>query len=298
MSPQLAYLDSIKHNLDTVTYGHVYHSIRQVPDKYVPTALLHKGHYIDRVRINEGEKLFTTEHDVSYIHDPEVLKNHVGLGRSNAEKQAVFYGAIESPEIRQPRVVAYFETTKLFKKPELLPDNITELFTMSRWRIMAEIEVVEMIFSKDAQENSEYARTSVTNQMSKLPNDEIRKFCYEQGEFFSEEFARKDVGDNQSYKYKISSAYANYIWDRTAFKGITYPSVQSIYSGQNVALLPELVDKYLKLESVAVFKFERKDGKDLPIDCIKIATDLGKGNMDFKYADYVEADYLPGGKLY
>jgi hypothetical protein len=58
------------------------------------------------------------------------------------------------------------------------------------------------------------------------------------------------------------------------------------------------VDKYLKLESVAVFKFERKDGKDLPIDCTKIATDLGDGNMNFTYTDYVEADYLPGGKLY
>ncbi len=169
---------------------------------------------------------------------------------------------------------------------------------MSRWRIMAEIEVVEMIFGKDAQENSEYARTSVTSQMSKLPNDETRKFCYEQGEFFSEEFARKDVGDNQSYKYKISSAYANYIWDRTAFKDITYPSVQSIYRGQNVALLPELVDKYLKLESVAVFKFERKDGKNFPVDCTKIATDLGEENMNFTYTDYVEADYLPGGKFY
>ncbi len=99
MSPQLAYLESIKDNLDTVTYDHVYQSIRQVPDKYIPTALLHKGHYIDRVRINEGEKLFTNEHDVSYIHDPDILEKYVGLGRSNSEHQAVFYGSIESPEI-------------------------------------------------------------------------------------------------------------------------------------------------------------------------------------------------------
>ncbi|KLT64740.1 hypothetical protein [Pedobacter sp. BMA] len=293
MSPELAYLESLKNKLDTVTYKHVYDSIVQIPNKYVPSAILHINHYIDRVRINEGEKLFTNEQEVSYIHDPDVLSKYVDLGRSNAEHQAVFYGAIESLEIRQPRVVAYFETSKLFRNEEALEDNIVELFTMSRWRIITEMEVVEMIFGKDAQKNSNYARTSVAEQMRRLPNEETKKYCQEQGEIFSEQFARKDVGENESFKYKISSAYANYIWNRTSLKGITYPSVQSIYRGQNVALLPELVDKCLKLESVGVFKFERKNGYNLPVDCIKVVTDFGKDNMNFTYVDYVKGDHVP-----
>ena len=52
-------------------------------------------------------------------------------------------------------------------------------------------------------------------------------------------------------------------------------------------MLPELVDKYLKLETVAMFKFIRENGVNLPIDSFRLATDLGANDMDFKWVDYV-----------
>lgn len=294
MNQTISFLREIRDRQEYIPYSTIYHSIADMRDKFVPSAKLNKGHYIDRVRINASETdLFTKEEQISYIHDPEIIEKYVGFGRANAEKQAVFYGAVESPEIKQPRVVAYFETSELFRRSEGLPDNVTEIFTLSRWRIMEDIEVMEMIFSDEALKSSEYARMSLAHQSGNYKHLPLAEEYEEQGRFFSNEFSRNDVKKGESHKYKIAAAYANYIWSKTQMRGVTYPSVQSIYKGQNVALLPELVDKYLKLESVGVFKFERKDGVNLPINSIYLATDLGIDNNAFKYIDYKGEDHLP-----
>ena len=54
---------------------------------------------------------------------------------------------------------------------------------------------------------------------------------------------------------------------------------------QIIALLPEIVDKFLKLELVGMFKFEKKNGINLPIDSFKHATDFGANCMDFKWIE-------------
>lgn len=293
MNQTITFLSEIRDRQEYIPYSTIYQSIADMRHKFVPSAKLSKGHYIDRVRINNSQTdLFTKEEQISYIHNPEIIEKYVGFGRANAAKQAVFYGAVESPEIKQPRVVAYFETSDLFRDTQGLPDNVGEIFTLSRWRIMEDIEVMEMIFSDQVLENSEYARMSLAHQSGNYKHLPLAVEYEEQGRFFSNEFSRSDVKKGESHKYKIAAAYANYIWSNTHIKGVTYPSVQSLYRGQNVALLPELVDKYLKLETVGVFKFERKNGVSLPIDSIYLATDLGINNGDFKYVDYKGEDHL------
>lgn len=47
-----------------------------------------------------------------------------------------------------------------------------------------------------------------------------------------------------------------------------------------------VVDQFLSLETVGMFKFERRDKENLPIDCIKIVTDFGEQNMSFTWEDY------------
>ncbi len=285
-NPTLTYLEQVRHNLEYVDYDIVCKSIADLRDKFVPTALLKKGCYIDRVRINNNNEIFTNKEQVSYIHDKNILENYVTFGRANEPKQEIFYGAIESPEIQQPRIVAYFETSEILKELDKY-DNIEEIFTLSRWRILEDIEIVEMIFSEEALKVSEYSKLSLENQIKNYGHLELVDHFEKQGKFFSNEFARNDIKKNESFKYKISASYANYIWNNTHLKGITYPSVQSKYIGQNVALLPELVDKYLKLETVAMFKFIRENGVNLPIDSFRLATDLGANDMDFKWVDYV-----------
>lgn len=271
-------------------YNIICQSIADLRDKFVPIALLKKGWYIDRVRVNKNQEIFTNIEQVSYIHDKDVLENYVSFGRANEPKQAVFYGAIESSAIRQPRVVAYFETSDLLRELDKY-DNVEEIFTLSRWRILEDIEVIEMIFSDDALKVNEYNKLSLQNQIKNYGHLNLAEHYENQGRFFSNEFARNDVNKGESHKYKISASYANYIWKNTHLKGITYPSVQSKYLGQNVALLPEVVDKYLKLEMVGMFKFKRENRVNLPIDSFKLATDFGHNSMDFKWFDYVGAEH-------
>lgn len=287
MNSTLNFLTDVRDRLNHVPYEHIYSAIADMRDKFIPTAIIHKGAYIDRVRIHKKlTDIFYKEEDVSYIHDKEIIEHYVGFGRANKEKQAIFYGAVESPEIKQPRIVAYFETSPILKELEK-HNNITELFTVSRWRVIEDIEVMEMIFSDEALKVSKYARMSLENQLQNFQHLPLAKEYEEQGRFFSNEFARSDVRPGEDYKYKITSAYANYIWANTNLKGITYPSVQSAYLGQNVALLPEIVDSSLKLESpVGIFKFERINGINQPVDSTHLAIDLGENNAAFVWQEY------------
>lgn len=287
MNDTLKFLDDIKDRLEFVPYEHIYQAIADMRDKFIPTAIIKKGAYIDRVRINKSmDEKFYREVDVSYIHDEQIIDQYVTFGRANKEKQAVFYGAVESPEIKHPRIVAYFETSPILKELDE-HDNVVEFFTVSRWRVLEDIEVVEMIFSDEALKVSQYAKMALENQLGNYQNLPLAAEYEEQGRFFSNEFARSDVRPGEDHKYKITSAYANYIWNQTELKGITYPSVQSRYLGQNVALLPEIVDRSLQLElPVGIFKFERKNGENLPVDCTEIAFDLGENNGSFIWSAY------------
>jgi hypothetical protein len=133
-NPTLVFLGQIQNNLEYVDYELIYKSIVEMSDKIIPTAILRKGWYIDRVRINRGNEIFNKIEDVSYIHDNDVLNNHVNFGRANIPKQAVFYGSILSPKIRVSRAVAYFETSSVLKELEI-HENIEEIFTLSLWEI-------------------------------------------------------------------------------------------------------------------------------------------------------------------
>lgn len=290
MDKSLEFLKSVRDDLKEVPYDEIYEHVAALRDKMLPSALLKKGHFIDRVRINNpADILFTGIKDISYIQDKEKLKL-IDFGRANLPGQAVFYGSVMSPKIERPREVAFKETSYNYKIRDEL-QNISEVFTMSRWRIKEDFEVLEMIFSDEVLKVSEYAQQSLAHQENHYKHLNTAAQMEEQARFFSNEFARNDIGKDEAYKYKISAAYINYIWQKSHLKGITYPSVQTGYLGQNVALLPELVDEHLELVSVGMFKFEKKNGVYIPIDSFRVATDLGENKMDFKWYDYVGAKH-------
>ncbi|HEY8929581.1 MAG TPA: hypothetical protein VIM55_10350 [Mucilaginibacter sp.] len=290
MDQSLEFLKSVRDSLKDIPYDEIYAHVAAIRNKMLPSARLKKGHFIDRVRINNpSDIVFTGIKDVSYIQDEEKLK-YIDFGRANLPEQAVFYGSVISPKIERPREVAFKETSYNYKIREDLQD-ISEVFTMSRWRIKEDIEVLEMIFSDEVLKVSEYAQQSLAHQEKHYKHMSTAAQMENQARFFSNEFSRDDVGKNEAYKYKISAAYINYIWEKSHLKGITYPSVQTGYLGQNVALLPELVEKHLELESVGMFKFEKKNGVYIPIDSFRVATDLGKDKMDFQWYDYVGAEH-------
>jgi hypothetical protein len=296
MDKALKELEALSKQLADADYNYIYQLIKSIKPKCIPTAKLHKGWYIDRIRLNDPpERIYNSISDVSHHSNPEFFHT-IGRGRANDEGQPIYYGSVLSPEIKTPRLVAYLETSKLQRELERNPhlpehQNLSETFTMSRWTILEDIEVVEMILSEEALKVSQYAKDALANQIKNLGDSVHKDNCIEQLKFFSNEFARNDIdkdadGNYQTYKYKISAAYINYIMNHTTFKGVTYPSVSTRYFGQNVALMPEVVEKYLHLESAAMFKFERINGENIPIEAFKIATDLGPEQRAFVWEDY------------
>ncbi|MBL7851624.1 MAG: hypothetical protein JNN04_12035 [Cyclobacteriaceae bacterium] len=284
MNPTLKFLSDVRDGLEHVDYEIIYRSVEDLRDKFIPTAILKKGSFIDRVRINSHAVPFTQKDQISYISDPKILAGIRAFGRANVPGQGVFYGSLITKHIPQPRVAAYFETSDLVKSLND-HDTVEETFTLSRWRVLQDLEVVEMIFSEAALKVNEYVQMSLNNQLKNITAHPQRDHCIAQGTLFSNEFARTDIGKGQDYKYKISAAYANYLWNRTGLMGITYPSVPTEYKGQNVALLPAAVDGYLRLETVGEFKFVGRNNDNM-VTLRRYCKDFGIHETSFNWQEY------------
>ena len=234
--------------LTEVTYDEIVNLLRN-GIKQIPFTItkLHKGHFIDRARKNENNKLYKHIDELSYIKDTYVIQNKLTkYGRVNLPHQVMFYGALETPYIDKPRETAIAETSDLFRNVQQNQFG-EEYYTVSRWRIKEELEGVEIVFSDDALKNSKYIRKSYEKQKQYLEGQELTKqekdFYLEFLRFISNQFSKRV---NNYEEYKISVAYANIALSKRYNNFIVYPSVQTEYWGENIALKPEIVDKYLE----------------------------------------------------
>lgn len=260
-------------------------SIRQVP---IATAFLRKGWFIDRVRVNKGNQLFTKEDEISYIKDQYVIDNYLTqFGRANKPHQVMFYGAVESSEFWQPRATAIFETSQLLKEKDTV--NIEgELLTVSRWKVLEDILLVEIVFDDDAIRKNPDTRAAFNHHIEQIAHHPLRELGLRQIQFFSKEFA-KTVKNH--WEYKISVAYTDLILhdkkpsiNGYSIEGIAFPSVPSDHKGQNVVLRPDVVDTKLALEIVTTHIVHKNKLKSF-VNNHKYVTDFGEDNSDFTWAD-------------
>jgi len=104
-----------------------------------------------------------------------------------------------------------------------------------------------MVFAQKAIETNPDTKKAFDKQVefaAALNEDDIA-FFQEFLVFISEEFAREKTTHND---YKISTAYTELVLSDPAIHGITFPSVQTGYWGQNVVFPPAIVDQYLEVE--------------------------------------------------
>lgn len=230
MDKTLIYLEQISENLEFAEYNMIYQSIFDMRDKSAPSALLKKGSYIDRVRVNRDGETFKSESEISYIKDQTKLNNRIEYGRANLPNQAMFYGAVVSSLITMPRAVAYFETSDLFSNNKLNTlENVSEVFTHSRWRVIEDIELLEIIYSDEALKVNPDVQAALKHQTKAIESHVKREHFEQQMKFFSNQFAR--IKRHSHNEYKISCAYSNYILSATHLGGVAYPSVASGYQG-------------------------------------------------------------------
>jgi len=260
-------------------------SIRQVP---IATAFLRKGWYVDRVRMNKGDELFRKEDDISYIKDQFVMDNYLtNFGRANKPHEVMFYGAVKSSEISQPRATAIMETCPLLKDRDSV--NVEgELLTVSRWRVLEDILLAEIVFDDEAIAKNPDTRQAFNHHMEQIADHPLRELGLRQIQFFSREFAKLV---DKHWDYKISVAYTDLILNDKKpsangfpIEGIAYPSVPSGYKGQNVVLRPDVVDRKLKLELVST-QMAHKNKLHFFVNNHKFVDDFGYKNSDFKWAD-------------
>jgi hypothetical protein len=218
--------------------------IKRIP---FPIAKLHKEHFIDRARKNENNKLYKHTDELSYIKDDYIIQNKLTkYGRANLPHQVMFYGALKTPYIQQERLTAIAESSDFFRNTQEKQFG-KEYYTLSRWRIKEELQGIEIVFSDDALNNNEYIKKSYEKQKEFLINQKLTTeeidFYLDFLNFISNQFSKRV---NNHEEYKISVAYANIALSKPYNNFITYPSVQTEYWGENIALKPEIVDKYLE----------------------------------------------------
>lgn len=266
-------------NLQDVSYDYIFQKLA-TELKFIPfvTAILKKGHYIERGRINGQEQVFNSEYELSYRKDNE---NITKFGRANRPNQSMFYGAIKSEFIEYPRIVNLFEISGLFRDGDLTSDG-EFILTVGKWKIKEDFEVVEIVFDKKTMERIPEIKKAFEYHLANLKKDfpdKIEEFSAVL-EFFSNEFAKKGITSDNDYK--ISAVYTNMAIENRGHNGVIYPSVRTEGQGRNVVLSIEAVDKYLELKKVAMFKIIKK-GDSVKISNIAIALELGENNAEFNW---------------
>lgn len=289
-------LNYISTNLEKTEYEEIINliknSIKKIP---FTSAILSKGTFIDRVRPNDGENLFVSEDQISYIKDQDVIDKYMTkYGRCNQPHQVMFYGAIESSKINIPRATAISETSRIFKDVESI--NLEgELLTLSRWEVMEDIVIVELVFHDAAIQINPDTRKSFNHHLPKIFESPDREIMLKLLKLFSYEFA-KVVSTHEDFNYKISTAFTNlvindgFLPDGSKIEGITYPSVVSGYQGQNIVLMPDAVDQKLKLKYVTTHRLHKNKLKSF-INNHKLVTDFGINNSNFTWQD-VDPDFV------
>lgn len=225
-------------------------SIRFIP---IPNTILRQHSRIDRVRKNINENLFTKVDELSYIKNPEIIKNMKEFGRANMPFQSMFYGAIESSELKQQRVVAIAETSELFQNPEGVHLD-GELYTVSRWTNKKDLLLAQVIFSNEAIKINPDVKKAFEHQKEIARQSlKVEDFDYfiDFLVFISDQFARPK---NTHHDYKISTAYTNIVLEHPEINGIVFPSVQTKLMGLNIVLEPKIVEEYLDINVIATQK--------------------------------------------
>lgn len=253
--------------------------IREINFIPFPTAILKKGFYVDRIRINNGDELFYSEKEISYREDTYNIKSY---GRANITGQSLFYGAFESENIKHPRFVNLIETSEIFRNIEKHSElDKTFYATLGRWELINETEVLEIIFDKNLIEKSEENKKAYQYHLQKLKEIENEEKFHKILEFFSSEFAKKTIVNDSDYK--LSAIYFNLaLMSNQNIAGVKYPSVKSDYLGYNLALLPNALERNFRLKNVVLLEIDKK-GMNTTVKSVNSVDDFGPMNSKFKW---------------
>lgn len=228
----------------------------------IPITIYPKGTKFIRARVhNRNEDFFKTTDQLSYRKD---LLNIKKFGRANEPGQSIFYCS-------NNEILSFVETSHIARENK---EKNFEYLTESLWISTEEITAVTLLTNENIRgQHSEIDNSSRSyERMFESQNDENSKIVKELLEFLSKEFSQ--IANGNSNHYKITSAFANYIYDTVEdVDGILYPSSLYPIEGFNFAFKPNVVETKMKFYAARRIKM----------------TKIG----DKKYADLEQIESLP-----
>lgn len=213
----------------------------------IPRVMVQPNLVLYRCRINK-KCPFYFKSDISY--NPNL--NSIIYGRANKTKQSIFYAT-------HKKETALFETSKVVKEKL---SGIKETITMGKWIVKKPFIVGAIITDEIFLDKNNEALILYQAFLQQFPSFKDVK-TQEIMKLMSDIFAEK-INDGEEYKYKISAAFFNRIIEISyheglPLNGLLFPSIGYEKNDVNIAVIPDIVDNCLMLQSIWTYEIELSD---------------------------------------
>ncbi len=221
-----------------------------------PTVKVNQDTFIERaVIISKNDGDFNLDR-LSYI--PKKSQHLAKEGRFNNDGESIFYATFT--DLDTPQNTRYFLSTEL-DHSLLENQNKTFNITVTKWLSSGSFPSIFLLFKDQYCTNNltvnALAQIKNSDEFKKLNNDEIEFF-----ELITEEFAKPKSANN----YTITNLVFDF-YKQNGYEAIIYPGVRSRYRGNNIAMLPKVVDENWNCYLGAEFKVIQT-GYDIKIEAI------------------------------
>lgn len=205
-----------------------------------------------RVRKNIRKKKFKHITCLSYPKWDLIPKKKWDFARGNDKGQSMFYAATETAtaiiEVR-PKLNEHITVIVNSRNNQSLKTNLQVIGINKLINIDSRYEI---IFKEHV---SRYKNLSAD---LKEKNDLINDFLDEQ--------FMLPVGEDETWKYKISIAITNILLNHESVNGLLYPSIAMKHKGANILLKPEFVDLNFHLTTCVIFDITNENATIVEVE--------------------------------
>jgi len=245
-----------------------------------------EGRIIHRARPVNDDEIISNIPELSF--KPQVL--NLNYQRASTPSLTMFYGAVipenmDSNGINNGRITSAMETCSFLRNIKL---DGTQRLLYGKWRVKSRISLITVLFTRFRNSKNQWIHTlseDFYNQISTFPEN-VQKKAKQINNFLSDEFS-KYVGENEDYKYLVSSLFTNKCI-QNGFDGVLYPSVRTMGLGLNVAIQPTTVTERMELISVLDCRVHKRSKKVI-INNLRFCN-VPEGNENFELEGITDPD--------
>jgi hypothetical protein len=218
-----------------------------------------RGYIVTAPKCHPGLDLFRARlmTKPTYVRDLLYPPNGIApLGRANREGASVLYCC-------SSREASFFELAPI----------VGSTLVVSKWVTIAPLLLNHVGYSRDVFSRLGSARRD--HSWSDRPIDDHGEANAEVAAFLADAFAQR-VATQERYRYKLSAAIAEKLFDADLFDGLLYPSIAMQANSNNVAIKPRYADQHLRFVRA---EFARIDiVRDLQFDITVLDTAVALGD--------------------